>query len=92
MAQEWGTLCFPHCWGGAIVVAASAHILSLIPDFHWGHTVESPILELDAIDNPFRTELAVKPVTVRDGFAEVPTAPGLGIEINEDVVKRYRKK
>ncbi len=92
MAQEWGTMCFPHCWGGAIVVAASTHIISMLPDFHWGHTVECPILELDAIDNPFRTDLAVKPVVVRDGFAEVPTGPGLGIEIDESVLKKYLKK
>ena len=92
MAREWGMLFYPHCWGGAIVVAASTHVISSLPDFHWGHTVEGPILELDDIENPFRTDLAVKPVVVRDGFAEVPTGPGLGIDINEDVVKKYLKK
>ena len=92
MAHEWGMMCFPHCWGGAIAVAASTHIIAALPDFHWGQTVEGPLLELDNIENPFRTELAVKPVVVRDGFAEVPAGPGLGVDIDEDVIRRYLKK
>jgi D-galactarolactone cycloisomerase len=50
------------------------------------------MLELDQIESRFREELASKPVVIRDGFAEVPTGPGLGIEINEELVRRYRKK
>lgn len=92
MAREFGVMCAPHCWGGAIVIAASIHILSLIPDYHWGYTTECPMLEMDFIESPFRTQLASKPAVIRDGFAEVPNGPGLGIEIDEDVLKRYLKK
>lgn len=92
MAREFGVMCNPHCWGGAIVVAATTHLLSCVADYHWGFTTECPMLELDAIDNPFRTELSPNPVKFEDGFVIVPEGPGLGIEINEEILKKYRKK
>ena len=42
----------------------------------------------------FFTDLAANPLGAaaipRDGFLAVPTGPGLGIEIDEDVLRRYR--
>jgi D-galactarolactone cycloisomerase len=89
MARLWGTQCNPHCWGGAIVIAATLHLLALLPDESWARTTEAPMLELDIYENPFRDELVTRPVQVKDGLVEVPTGPGLGIEVNEDVLKRY---
>ncbi len=89
MARLWGTQCNPHCWGGAIVIAATLHILALLPDETWSRTTETPMLELDVYENPFRDELVTHPVKVREGLVDVPSGPGLGIEINEDVLKRY---
>jgi D-galactarolactone cycloisomerase len=92
MAEQWGTLCFPHCWGGAVAVAATVHLLAVLPDATWAPITEVPLLELDQIESRFRDELASRPITIREGDALVPTSPGLGIEIDEDVVRRYRKK
>ena len=36
MAALSGIQTFPHCWGGAILIAAATHLVSLIPDPHWG--------------------------------------------------------
>ena len=89
MAALSGIRSIPHCWGGDIVIAASAHLLSLIADPHWGLPTDTPMLELDLSENPWRNGLAKNPITVRDGFAHVPTKPGLGIEVDEAVVKKY---
>jgi D-galactarolactone cycloisomerase len=89
MARLWGTQCNPHCWGGAIVIAATLQLLALLPDESWARTTEAPMLELDIYENPFRDELVTRPVQVKEGLIEVPTGPGLGIEVNEDVLKRY---
>jgi len=35
------------------------------------------------------SDLLVRTPTVRDGFMEVPTGPGLGVELDEDLVRRY---
>lgn len=89
LAALSGIRCIPHCWGGDIVIAASLHLLSLLPEPHWGLTTDTPLLELDLTENPWRNGLATKPFDVRDGFITVPTKPGLGIDVNEDIVQQY---
>jgi len=83
-----GVGCIPHCWGGDILIAATIHLVSLLPDPHWGLPSDTPPLELDQSENPWRNGLAVEPFDVRDGSIAVPTKPGLGIEVNEEVVRR----
>lgn len=89
MAALAGIRCMPHCWGGDIVIAASTHLLSLVADPHWGFPTDTPMLEVDQGENPFRDSLAIEPMELKNGKMTVPTKPGLGIEINEHVVKRY---
>ena len=36
-----------------------------------------------------RTELAVEPIAHVDGMVAIPQGPGLGIEINRDLLARY---
>ena len=91
MARLWGIACNPHCWGGALVIAATLHVLALLPDASWARTTETPMLELDVYENPFRDRLVTRPVEVLDGHVAVPAGPGLGVEIDEDVVKHYQK-
>ena len=45
-------------------------------------------IEVDANDNPLRTDLAPLDLMVRDGRIAVPTGPGLGIEPDADALKR----
>ncbi|MDB6170665.1 MAG: yitF [Verrucomicrobia bacterium] len=84
MARLWGMQCMPHCWAGGLVIAASVHLLALLPDASWGRTTETPMLELDRVENPFRDQLFRRAVEVKDGFATVPTTPGLGVEVDEE--------
>lgn len=85
-----GIGCVPHCWGGAILIAASVHLLSLLADPHWGFPTDTPLLELDRSENPWRTEITDKSFMVgKDGSIEVPTVPGLGIKVDEEAVKKY---
>lgn len=84
-----GIGCIPHCWGGDILIAATTHLVSLLPDPHWGLPTDTPPLELDQSENPWRNGLATEPLDVRDGSIGVPEKPGLGIKINEDVVRQY---
>ena len=47
------------------------------------------MLELDVYENPFRDKLFTHPVTLRNGMVDIPTGPGLGVEVDEEVVKQY---
>ena len=89
MARLWSVPCIPHCWGGALAVAAAIQVVALLPDTSWGRTTETPLLELDVYENPFRDKLAGQPFALRDGMVDVPTRPGLGIEVDEDFIRKY---
>lgn len=91
LARLWGIQCMPHCWAGGLVIAASTHLLSLLPDASWARTTETPMLELDRVENPFREELFATPVEIRDGFATVPNRPGLGVDVDEEKIAYYAK-
>jgi L-alanine-DL-glutamate epimerase-like enolase superfamily enzyme len=49
-------------------------------------TLPSDILSYQRVD-----DLLVKPVEIHDSYATVPDLPGLGFELDEDAVKRYRR-
>lgn len=90
LARLWATPAIPHCWGGAIVVAATLHLLALLPDATWSRTTETPLLELDTLENPFRERLADRDFRVdATGTVAVPTGPGLGIEIDEALIRHH---
>ena len=36
---------------GGLVIAASVHLLALLPDTSWGRYTEVPMLELDRVEN-----------------------------------------
>ncbi|MBL9216539.1 MAG: mandelate racemase/muconate lactonizing enzyme family protein [Opitutaceae bacterium] len=91
LARLWGVQCMPHCWAGGIVIAASTHLVSLLPDASWGRAAEPPMLELDQVENPFRENLLAKPLEIKDGHVTVPTTPGLGIEVDEEKLNYYAR-
>jgi len=38
---------------------------------------------------PWRSELIIEPEKIGDGFIEVPNKPGLGIELNKEVIDEH---
>jgi L-alanine-DL-glutamate epimerase-like enolase superfamily enzyme len=74
-------LCVPHAFKTGILVAASIHLIASIP--------HAPFLEFSVTESAIRKELLVKPFVQRDGFVDVPQSPGLGVELNPEVIKKY---
>jgi D-galactarolactone cycloisomerase len=81
--------CLPHCFGGGIALAASAHLLSLVPEPTSVAGNDLPLLEVEVPATAFQRDLLVTPLRFADGAIEVPTGPGLGVEINEGVLRSY---
>ncbi|PYV13940.1 MAG: mandelate racemase/muconate lactonizing enzyme family protein, partial [Acidobacteria bacterium] len=81
MAREANRLCVPHAFRTGVLVAACLHLIAAIPN--------SAFLEFSVTDSALRRELLVEPFKVVKGRVEVPTKPGLGIEINAETVKAY---
>lgn len=79
----------PHMWGGHIRLAATAHWQATIPDApDVLHPIPS-LFECDMTENALRTDLAKNPIRAVDGMIPVPQEPGLGIEIDRDVLEKY---
>lgn len=89
MSRLWSVQCVPHCWAGAVAIAATLQVLACMPNYTHGFTSDEPMLEFDTSENPFREQLITKPFQLADGHVAIPTAPGLGIEVDEDKVKKY---
>jgi D-galactarolactone cycloisomerase len=93
MAHQFRIQALPHCWAGAIAIAATLHLNSLLPPHFQGFAGgDEPMLEFDVYENPFRDEIVTKKFEQKNGYFDVPTGPGLGIEINEEVVRKYAMK
>ena len=71
----------PHGVGSAIGIVATLHLLSSIPNFL--------IYEYNQLLNPLRDDLLTKPLFFKDGSLYVPENPGLGIELNEEVISKF---
>ncbi len=91
MALAYGVRFAPHVWGTGIAVAAAVQLLAVVP--WWTppslQPVE-PMLEFDRTEHPVRSALLQQPVAPVNGYVTVPTAPGLGIEVNRDVLTRFK--
>ena len=48
------------------------------------------MLEFEQTPNPLRDTLAKEPIEQKKGIVKVPTGPGLGIEIDREILKKYK--
>jgi D-galactarolactone cycloisomerase len=48
------------------------------------------LLEFEQCENPFRDYLSVEPIVQKKGIVQIPTGPGLGIEIKREILDKYR--
>jgi D-galactarolactone cycloisomerase len=79
----------PHMFGTAIRLAATLQLLAVLPDAPRALEPFPTLLEYDMSENALRTELAREPIRHTDGIVTIPQGPGLGIEINREVLQRY---
>ncbi len=71
-----------HSWSDAVAIIANAHVIAASDN---GITVE-----VDQTGNPFVDNLLVEPLQIFDGHIRLSSAPGLGVELNSEVVERHR--
>ena len=56
------------------------HLAAAVPSLEWSLSPTSPYLAEDVL---------AKPLVFANGHAEVPTGPGLGIEVDERRVRKF---
>ncbi len=71
-----------HAWSSSICTAASLAVSFAAP--------AAGLFEFKPLENPMQHELVADPFEHREGWVYPPTGPGLGIEVIDEVVDRYR--
>ena len=89
IASASGLNMIPHVWGTQLNLAAATHFLATSYS-EPGRSESKPLfLEYDRTENPLRDNLYKVSVEVKHGEAIVPTAPGLGVEIDNDALSEF---
>jgi L-rhamnonate dehydratase len=80
LAAEHGVVCVPHAWKSGIVKAASLHVNAVLPD--------ALFQEYCVAETPINTYLTRQRLPLEDGYVKVPKEPGLGIDLDPEVLER----
>jgi L-rhamnonate dehydratase len=83
LAREHGVETVPHAWKSGIIKAASLQCNAVIPD--------ALFQEYCIADTPINQTLTRERLPIdEDGFLAIPTAPGIGVTLDDEVVERFR--
>jgi L-alanine-DL-glutamate epimerase-like enolase superfamily enzyme len=78
MADAYELTVAPHNYYSHLADLHSVHLCAVLPNVR--------IMEIDIDDVPWKRELVTHPPIIEDGCIALPTAPGWGADINEDVL------
>jgi len=90
MANTFGVEIVPHSWGTGVALHAAMHLianLDIIPGRMYQST---PWMELDRTENALRDVLTEPLIVPEKGLLQVPDKPGLGVDVNEEVLKEFK--
>jgi len=86
LAEAYYVAIAPHHDGGPVATAAAIQLAASVPNFFIQHVP----LPQDPKDREMRSAIVSGGLeTPRDGFLQVPTGPGLGIDVNESALEKY---
>lgn len=68
---------------GTVGTAASAHVFATFPALQWGTELFGPLLLTE--------DIVANPLAYADFELQVPSAPGLGIALDEDRIAHFRR-
>jgi len=81
LANETGARAVPHAFGTGVLLAASAQ---------WAAAMDRPLTEYTRAPSPLAQDLVAHTMRFEDGMLRLTDAPGLGVELDEAVVEKYR--
>jgi galactonate dehydratase len=79
IAEVYNAQMAPHLYAGPVEWAANIQLAVSIPN----------ILMAETIETPFHAALIKNSLSVVDGYIPAPTAPGLGIDVDEDFARAH---
>jgi galactonate dehydratase len=88
IAESYYTAIAPFHNGGPVASAAAFQLAASLPNFF---IQQIPLPQAEQ-DRKMRAAVAGNIESVKDGFAVLPTAPGLGIAVNEKALEDYKER
>ena len=89
LASTWGITYYPHVWGSAVGLWASLQLAAVLPPNPLALCPTELLFELDRTPNPLREGLAVSPLVRKGDMIEIPSGPGLGLQLDRDRLRHY---
>ncbi|MDA0710190.1 MAG: mandelate racemase/muconate lactonizing enzyme family protein [bacterium] len=80
-AHELGVELCPHSWHNGLMAMANGHLVAALPN--------PRVLELCMIQGPLQWDILKEKPAIQDGFLIFPDAPGLGVEIADNLEERF---
>jgi D-galactarolactone cycloisomerase len=74
----------PHVWGTGVALAA------VLPQNPPSLHPQEPVLEFDRTEHPIRQAVLPAPIEHNRGVVRIPDGPGLGIEIDRQVLAGFK--
>lgn len=85
MAADRKRRIVPHCWKTGIGIAASVHMAAVTPHCPFVEYLPPPLC-----DSLLRQDLVIEELQLVKGVLPLPTEPGLGIEIDQSALRRFK--
>jgi len=82
MAELANVLVIPHSWSSDLLTAASLHLNAF--------QRRAVFVEFNTSQGPLSRVMVKQPLKMVNGYVAVPCGPGLGVEVNEETLDKYR--
>ncbi|QQY83283.1 mandelate racemase/muconate lactonizing enzyme family protein [Tamlana sp. s12] len=89
LASANGVDIIPHTWGTSIGIHVALHFIANIESVPGRMYQPNFLIEYDQTENGLREKLTYPAIEMKGGYIEVPNRPGLGIDVDEAVLKEF---
>ena len=89
LASTYGADIVPHTWGSSIGIHVALHFISNLESLPGRMFSPDFLLEFDQTENALREQLTFPKLEMNNGKIQVPSSPGLGLEVNEDELHKF---
>ncbi|MRI00121.1 mandelate racemase/muconate lactonizing enzyme family protein [Kriegella sp. EG-1] len=89
LANTKGVEIIPHVWGTGIAFHAALHFIANLEPIPGRLYAPEMYIEYDRTENDIRETLTAPSIKMKNGYIDIPQLPGLGIEVDEKVIRQF---
>ena len=89
LASTYGVELIPHTWGTSKGIHVALHFIANLESMPGRMKLPDFLIEYDQTENALREELTFPAIEMKNGMIKIPYRPGLGIDVDEEVLMKY---